>query len=173
MAKKTFTTSEIISICSWYYNVRAGEKRGLFDHFPIKFQWNLKKNMDKLFKINDSFNEFRNDIVNTFNSKYFDNPDNLNEDKSLKDDIKAEYDKELNEINNKLISIVNEVNTVDIITMNLDSIIERLEDNEKFTMDDIYMITFMDENKEDNIDSEKDETTNEVTSETVEETVTE
>ena len=70
--KKIFKNIEVLNIVS-YVNQMSKEK---LDELPLKFRWNLKKNIDKLRPIAESYENFRNDQVKQLQSEWF------NEEKS-------------------------------------------------------------------------------------------
>lgn len=55
--KKAFRNIEVLNIYS-YVNQLSKEKA---DELPLKFRWNLKKNMDKFRPIAERYEAFRNE----------------------------------------------------------------------------------------------------------------
>lgn len=161
--KKNFKNIEVLNIVA-YVNNMSKEK---VDELPLKFRWNLKKNMDKLRPIAESYETFRNERVQEIQREWF------NEEKSeefmqtktdengepikdeegneitepmrkIKDEYMEEYQKTVGELNGKLNEIAYEDNEVDIATIDFDTFIDGLPDESKIDFDDITMLSFMD-----------------------------
>ena len=161
--KKNFKNIEVLNIVA-YVNNMSKEK---VDELPLKFRWNLKKNMDKLRPIAESYETFRNERVQELQREWF------NEEKSeefmqtktdehgepmkdekgneitepmrkIKDEYMEEYQKTVGELNGKLNEIAYEDNEVDIATIDFDTFIDSLPDESKIDFDDITMLSFMD-----------------------------
>lgn len=162
--KKIFKNIEVLNIVA-YVNQMSKEK---LDELPLKFRWNLKKNMDKLRPIAESYETFRNERVQELQREWF------NEEKSeefmqtktdengepmkdedgneitetmrkIKDEYLEEYQNVVGELNGKLNEIAYEDNGVDIATIDFDTFIDSLPDESKIDFDDITMLSFMDE----------------------------
>ena len=161
--KKIFKNIEVLNIVS-YVNQMSKEK---LDELPLKFRWNLKKNIDKLRPIAESYENFRNDQVKQLQSEWF------NEEKSeefmqvktdengepmkdgegneitepmrkIKDEYMVEYQKVVSELNTKLNEIAYEDNEIEIVTVDFDIFIDSLPDDSSIDFDDITMLSFMD-----------------------------
>ena len=162
--KKIFKNIEVLNIVA-YVNQMPKEK---LDELPLKFRWNLKKNMDKLRPIAESYETFRNERVQELQREWF------NEEKSdefmqtktdengepmkdedgneitepmrkIKDEYMEEYQKTVSELNGKLNEIAYEDNEVEIATVDFDAFIDSLPDESKIDFDDITMLSFQDE----------------------------
>ena len=145
--KKIFKNIEVLNIVA-YVNQMPKEK---LDELPLKFRWNLKKNMDKLRPIAESYETFRNERVQELQREWF------NEEKSeefmqtktdengepmkdedgneitepmrkIKDEYMEEYQKTVSELNGKLNEIAYEDNEVDLATIEFDTFIDSLLD---------------------------------------------
>lgn len=162
--KKIFKNIEVLNIVA-YVNQMPKDK---LDELPLKFRWNLKKNMDKLRPIAESYETFRNERVQELQREWF------NEEKSeefmqtktdengepmkdedgneitepmrkIKDEYMEEYQNVVGELNGKLNEIAYEDNEVDITTIDFDTFIDNLSDESKLDFDDITMLSFQDE----------------------------
>lgn len=161
--KKIFTNLEIINIVS-YLNKMDKE---ILDELPLKFRWNLKKNMDKIRPIAESYDNFRNEQIQNLQRDWF------NEEKSeefiqtkldengnpmkdfegneitepmrrIKEEYMDEYRKTVGELNTKLADISNEMNEVEISTVDLDAFVDELPEESKIDFDALTMLSFMD-----------------------------
>lgn len=161
--KKIFTNLEIINIVS-YFNKMDKE---ILDELPLKFRWNLKKNMDKIRPIAESYDNFRNEQIQNLQRDWF------NEEKSeefiqtkldengnpmkdfegneitepmrrIKEEYMDEYRKTVGELNAKLADISNEMNEVEISTVDLDAFVDELPEESKIDFDALTMLSFMD-----------------------------
>ena len=161
--KKNFKNIEVLNIVA-YVNNMSKEK---VDELPLKFRWNLKKNMDKLRPIAESYETFRNERIQELQTEWF------NEEKSeefmqpqidengnpmkdedgneitepmrkIKDEYMDDYRKVVNELNDKLNEIAYENNEVEISTVDFDAFIDSLPDDSNINFDDVTMLSFMD-----------------------------
>ena len=161
--KKIFKNIEVMNIVA-YINNMPKEKA---DELPLKFRWNLKKNMDKLRPIAASYEGFRDEMVQELQTKWFDyehseefaqtkldeNGEPMKDEegneitepmKKIKDEFLDDYRKDVNEINGKLNEISFEDNEVDIATVDFDAFIDNLDEDSPIDFDDITMLSFMD-----------------------------
>ena len=161
--KKNFKNIEVLNIVA-YVNNMSKEK---VDELPLKFRWNMKKNMDKLRPIAESYETFRNERIQELQTEWF------NEEKSeefmqpqidengnpikdedgneitepmrkIKDEYMDDYRKVVNELNDKLNEIAYENNEVEISTVDFDAFIDSLPDDSIINFDDVTMLSFMD-----------------------------
>lgn len=161
--KKIFKNIEVLNIVA-YINQMPKE---VADELPLKFRWNLKKNMDKLTPIAAAYENFRDEQIRELQTKWFDDEHSeeiaqtkigadgkpeVDEDgnevtepaRKIKDEFMDDYRKEVSEINSKLNEISYEDNEVDIFAMDLDDLIDTLPEDSKLSFDDITMLSFMD-----------------------------
>lgn len=123
---------------------------------PIKIRWAIKKNMNLFSPTVKSFEDLRNELVNELQSEFF------NEEKShpatvknengddeevrqVNDEYMDEYNKKVNEINEKLQELLKEDNEYDIYTVNMDEFVDGIPDDTKLVFDDIDLLSFMGE----------------------------
>ena len=147
----TLTTLDVISVVTWYKNIRENENKPLSE-LPMKTQWAIKKNMDKLNPISQSFFTFREEAENELRQEYATDEkseDVTNEEtgettRQVKTEYMEDYQTKINELNIKLTEIVAEKNEIDLDTIDLDKVIEENSDNFKnLTIDDLDIINFM------------------------------
>ena len=147
----TLTTLDVISVVTWYKNIREKEEKPLSE-LPMKTQWAIKKNMDKLNPISQSFFNFREEAENELRQEYATDEkseDIVNEEtgkttRQVKAEYMEDYQNKINELNIKLTEIVAEKNDIDLDIIDLDTVIE--ENGDKFknlTIDDLDIINFM------------------------------
>lgn len=162
--KKIFKNIEAINIVA-YVNQMSKEKA---DELPLKFRWNLKKNIDKLRPIAEAYENFRNEQVQKIQTKWFDEEHSeefmqtkLDDEgkpivdadgnevtepmRKIKEEFMEDYTKDVNELNAKLNEIAYEDNEVEISTVDFDAFIDALPEESKIDFDDITMLSFQDE----------------------------
>lgn len=161
---KNFTCLEVLNIVA-YVNQMPKEK---LDELPLKFRWNLKKNIDKLRPIAEAYENFRNEQVQKIQTKWFDEEHSeefmqtkldgegkpiVDADgnevtepmRKIKEEFMDDYTKDVNELNAKLNEIAYEDNEVEISTVDFDAFIDALPEESKIDFDDITMLSFQDE----------------------------
>ena len=161
--KKNFKNIEVLNIVA-YINRMPKEKA---DELPLKFRWNMKKNMDKLRPIAESYETFRDEQIRELQAKWFDEEHSeefvqtkigndgkpiLDNDgnevtepmRKVKEEFMADYTTNVNEINMKLNEIAYEDNEVEIATIDFDAFIDSLPEESLIDFDDITMLSFMD-----------------------------
>ena len=161
--KKIFKNIEVLNIVA-YVNQMPKEKA---DELPLKFRWNLKKNMDKLRPIAEAYEKFRNDEVQKLQTKWFDEEHSeefmqakLDDEgkpivdgagnevtepmRKIKEEFMEEYTADVNELNVKLNEIAYEDNEVEISVVDFDAFVDALPDDSKLDFDDTLILSFMD-----------------------------
>ena len=161
--KKIFKNIEVLNIVA-FINQMPKEKA---DELPLKFRWNLKKNFDKLRPIAESYENFRDEQLKQFQSKWFDEEHSyefmqtkigvdgkpeLDADgnevtepaRKIKDEFMDAYKEDVGEINAKLNEIAYEDNEIEIIAYDFDALIDTLPEDSKLDFDDLTMLSFMD-----------------------------
>ena len=154
---KTFTTAEIVNIVGFLNHIIETKA---IDELSIKFKWAIKKSMKDLVEVDSKFKEFREEYINELRTKYFmddekSEPTTLIEKDENGNDIEVdgrkvkpkyleEYNKELNNINDKLHEILIEDNDVTISVIDIDAEIDKLPDDTKFTFEDLEMLSVFD-----------------------------
>lgn len=162
--KKIFKNIEVLNIVA-YVNQMPKEKA---DELPLKFRWNLKKNIDKLRPIAEAYENFRNEQVQQLQAKWFDEEHSeefmqakLDDEgkpmvdadgneitepmRKIKEEFMDDYTNDVNELNAKLNEIAYEDNEVEISTVDFDAFIDALPEESKIDFDDITMLSFQDE----------------------------
>ena len=164
--KKQFSCLEVLNIVGFINQFTADPDK--MDYLPLKFKWDLSKNMKKLTPIAREYEEFRDKEINSLRSKYFDiehsdeimqpkigadGEPEIDEDgnqvtepaRQVKEEFMDEYKDVVNQLNNKLNEIVMELNTVELNCVDLDAFVESLPDDTKIDFQDLNMLSFMDE----------------------------
>lgn len=161
--KKAFRNIEVLNIYS-YVNQLTKEKA---DELPLKFRWNLKKNMDKFRPIAERYEAFRNEQLQQLQKSWFNDEKSeefmqpktdeagnpvLDADgnqetetmRKIKDEFIDDYKKATEELNAKLSEIAFEDNIVDIATVDFDSFVDSLPEDSHLDFDDLTMLSFQD-----------------------------
>lgn len=151
---KNFTTLEILNIVAWYKQARESEKKPL-NSLPLNIQWNLKRNIEKLTPIVESFNSFRDELDTQLQTEYstdeksYDTTDEEgNQIRKIKEEYFEDFRAKTDELNQKLNEILFNSNEVSISTVNLDKVFNE-ETFTDLTMDDLDILSFMNEDKGD------------------------
>ena len=116
--------------------------------------------MKDLVEVDSKFKEFREEYINELRTKYFmddeksepttliekdENGNDIEVDgRKVKPEYLEEYNKELNDINEKLHEILTEDNDVTISVIDIDAEIDKLPDDTKFTFEDLEMLSVFD-----------------------------
>lgn len=151
---KKFNTLEVLNICTWYKQARENEKKPLND-LPLKAQWNLKKNIAALTPIAENFFSLQQESEEQLRSAYIsdeksyvDTDENGQEIRKVKDEYLDDFQKEVNDLNNKLNDILNEENEFDLAIIDVDKIIDEIGDKEtELSVDDLEILSLMAEEK--------------------------
>ena len=154
---KTFTTAEIVNTAAFINHIIETKK---IDELSIKFKWAIKKSMKDIMEVDSKFKEFREEYINELRTKYFmddekSEPTTLIEKDENGNDVEVdgrkvrpeyleEYNKELNNINDKLHEILTEGNDITISVIDIDAEIDKLPDDTKFTFEDLEMLSVFD-----------------------------
>jgi len=163
--KKSFSTLETLNIVAFANQFTADTEK--MDCLPLKFKWNLTKNMKKLAPISQEYEEFRNGELQKLQNSWFDeeHSDEIMQPKigadgkpevdetgaeiteaarKIKDEYMDEYREAVDELNNKLNEIVMEQNKVELNCVDFDEFVESLPDDTKLSIEDLTMLSFMD-----------------------------
>lgn len=162
---KIFSTLEVLNIVAFINRFTADAEKT--DYLPLKFRWNLSKNLKKLTPIAQEYEEFRNKELQSIQQNWFDDEHSteaeqtkLGEDgepvldesgaevkekvRKLKDEYMDEYHAVIDELNLKLNEIVAELNEVELSCIDFDEFVENLPDDTKLGFEDLTMLSFMD-----------------------------
>lgn len=152
MKTKTYSTLEILNVLAWYKQKSTGANN-MFNELPLKTQWYLRENISRLSKIADQFDEDKETeakkLLDEFSSdeksRIVTEPDG-----SKIREVRPEYLEEFNtalELSKvKTQEILNQKHEIEISTVSIDEIVENLKSDTKFTISDLDMLYFMDEN---------------------------
>lgn len=162
---KVFSTLEVLNIVAFINQFTADADKT--NSLPLKFKWNLSKNLKKLAPIAQEYEEFRNNELSKLQKAWFDeehsdeimqpkvdangNPvldesgaEETEKVRKIKDEFIDEYRRVVEELNSKLNEIVSEQNEVDISCVDFDEFVENLPDDTNLTIEDLTMLSFMD-----------------------------
>lgn len=161
--KKVFKNIEALNIVSFVNRMN----KEMADELPLKFRWNLKKNIEVLLPIADVFEKFRNEQIESLQEKWFDEEhsdefyqtvldENGNAEldsegneisrpaRKIKEEFMDEYRDAISELNKKLNEISDEENEVEIKTVDFDAFVDCLPDDTKIDFDTLTILSFMD-----------------------------
>ena len=121
---------------------------------PIKFRWNLKKNLDVLSPTVISFDEFRQELTEELQKDFF-NDEKSHVDESMHEEDGLEYRKvneeymdeyreKVKEINDELNDLLKEKHEYEIIPLDIDKFVEGLPDDTALTFEDVELFSLMD-----------------------------
>ena len=167
--KKELYLIEAQNICSFYNQEKDNHLKGL----PIKIQWNILSAVKQLQPKVQEFEEFRNKLTNDLQNEYFGddsekweetqipqtdgNGENVIDEngavvmqdaKRIKEEFLGDYQKKVDELNGELQNLLVEKTEYEFKGFDLDKMIENLPDDTEITIDDINMISFLDNGDE-------------------------
>ncbi len=158
---KTLQTIEILNIVAFLNEAIESKK---IDELSIKARWAIKKSLKELLEVDAKFKEFKEELESGLKNNYFMNDEKSEVTKIIQKDengqdvevdgrkVKAEYmpkyNQDLEDINTKLREVLFDDNDITINVFDVDSEIDKLSDDSKFTFEDLEMLSVFD-NKED------------------------
>ena len=147
-------TGQIIEIYNWYLGLKK-EESPVTDNFSVNLQWRLRQNMKMMQPIAEEFFKMREEYESKILENYSSDEkselvDEAKGQRKVKDEYIEDYQKDLSELNNNLMGILDEDVDLDFKTVDIDAEIELAFQDKNPTMADIDVfdiLTFMD-NKE-------------------------
>lgn len=152
---KEFYNVELINVANWYEQNRQ-ENRNKFNALPFQVQLALRTNLKEVNKITGNIMEMRNEFSDSLRKKYFvpekteEIEQNGEKAMKLKDEYIAEYQAEGADYDKKLQEVLKDKTKITLTVFNMDSIYETLPDDCELNMDDIDMLSFMDNGNDEN-----------------------
>ena len=151
--KKEFYNIEVINLLPAINKV-LGDKEKTKD-MPIKFRWALKKNLQAFSSTVNSFNEFKQELVDELQNEYFNDEksheetmeteEGTQEFRKINDEYMEEYRTKVDELNDKLRELLGEKNEYEIHTYDIDDFVANLPNDTALEFDDIELFGFMSE----------------------------
>ncbi|MFR8093856.1 hypothetical protein [Anaerobutyricum hallii] len=158
MKKVALSNTQVFEVVGWYNNDFKKNKRN--EVLPLKLQLDLQRNIGSLIEAAQSYEKVCKQLVMNVQKEYFTEEktigkkkiqkDENGEEKEvfehiLKDEYKEEYNEKINDINEKIQELGKEGEVYTLRVFDLDTFVDS---NPPLTVDDLYMLTFMDENSE-------------------------
>lgn len=168
MFKKELYLLEMQNIVAFFNK----EKDGHLKDLPIKDQWKLLSAIKQIQPKVQEFEEFRNKLNDDLQKEYFgeesekseetqipqtdENGENIldadgnvvmQDARKVKDEYIDEFQTKVNSLNEELQKLLVEKTEFEFKGFNLDEIVENLPNDSKITLDDINMISFLDESE--------------------------
>lgn len=158
MKKVALSNTQVFEVVGWYNNDFKKNKRN--EVLPLKLQLDLQRNIGSLIEAAQSYEKVCKQLVMNVQKEYFTEEktiekkkiqkDENGEEKEvfehiLKDEYKEEYGEKINDINEKIQELGKEGEVYTLRVFDLDVFVDS---NPDLTVDDLYMLTFMDENSE-------------------------
>lgn len=158
MKKVALSNTQVFEVVGWYNNDFKKNKRN--EVLPLKLQLDLQRNIGSLIEAAQSYEKVCKQLVMNVQKEYFTEEktiekkkiqkDENGEEKEvfehiLKDEYKEEYNEKINDINEKIQELGKEGEVYTLRVFDLDTFVDS---NPDLTVDDLYMLTFMDENSE-------------------------
>ena len=150
---KEFYNIEVINLLPAINKV-LGDKEKTKD-MPIKFRWALKKNLQAFSSTVNSFNEFKQELVDELQNEYFNDEksheetmeteEGTQEFRKINDEYMEEYRTKVDELNDKLRELLGEKNEYEIHTYDIDDLVANLPNDTALEFDDIELFGFMGE----------------------------
>lgn len=158
MKKVALSNTQVFEVVGWYNNDFKKNKRN--EVLPLKLQLDLQRNIGSLIEAAQSYEKVCRQLVMNVQKEYFTEEKTIEEKKIqkdengeekevfehiLKDEYKEEYNEKINNINEKIQELGKEGEVYTLRVFDLDAFVDS---NPDLTVDDLYMLTFMDENSE-------------------------
>lgn len=158
MKKVALSNAQVFEVVGWYNNDFKKNKRN--EVLPLKLQLDLQRNIRSLIEAAQSYEKVCKQLVINVQKEYFTEEKTIEEKKIqkdengeekevfehiLKDEYKEEYNEKINDINEKIQELGKEGEVYTLRVFDLDAFVDS---NPALTVDDLYMLTFMDENSE-------------------------
>ena len=155
---KELLVMECININGWYNKVRADKNK--LNGLSVSTLWALRKNMKKITETVDSFNELKASLEKELQEEFFNDEKseetvvkgNNGEDtpaRKVKDEFFGEYQKKINELNNKLNELALTKESYDFSAIDMDKEVERLNTDCNLDMDDLDILSIFEQNEKD------------------------
>lgn len=156
--KVALSNTQVFEVVGWYNNDFKKNKRN--EVLPLKLQLDLQRNIGSLIEAAQSYEKVCKQLVMNVQKEYFTEEKTIEEKKIqkdengeekevfehiLKDEYKEEYNEKINDINEKIQELGKEGEVYTLRVFDLDTFVDS---NPALTVDDLYMLTFMDENSE-------------------------
>ena len=149
--KKEFYNVEIINLLPMINKILEDKEKT--KDMPIKFRWALKKNLQAFSSTVNSFNEFKQELVNELQDEYFNDEksheetmeteEGTQEFRKINDEYMEEYKTKVDELNDKLRELLGERNEYEIHTYDIDDFVTNLPNDTALEFDDIELFSFM------------------------------
>lgn len=162
---KQFSSLEILNIVAYANQFTTDSEK--MSCLPLKFKWNLTKNMKKLTPFAQEYENFRDENFQALQATWFDeehsneimqpklgadgkpevdeNGAEITEPaRKIKDEYMDDYRKAVDELNAKLTEIALEQNKVELSCVDFDEFVDNLPDDTKLDIEDLTMLSFMD-----------------------------
>lgn len=150
--KKIFYNIETVNLLPAINKVLMDKEKT--KDMPIKFRWALKKNLQEFSSTVDSFNEFKQELVDELQNEYFNDEksheetmeteNGTQEFRKINDEYMDEYREKVKEINDELNDLLKEKHEYEIIPLDIDKFVEGLPDDTALTFEDVELFSFMD-----------------------------
>lgn len=151
--KKELYNIEIINLLPAINKVLEDKEKT--KDMPIKFRWALKKNLQAFSSTVNSFNEFKQELVDELQNEYFNDEksheetmeteEGTQEFRKINDEYMDEYKAKVEELNEKLRELLGEKNEYEIHTYDIDDFVANLPDDTALKFEDIELFSFMGE----------------------------
>ena len=159
MTKKIFTAA-IANVVA-YFNQMPEEK---MKALPTKMRWNIRRNLNKFIPIAKEFEDFRQEIIGDLQKDWFndekaedfaqpkvdekgepvldENGDQVTEQmKRIKEEYIEDYEKAVQDVNKKMNEILMEVNEVDILPIDLDDFVDKMDEDSPIQYEDLDILS--------------------------------
>lgn len=151
--EKTLKVLECININEWYNKMRQEKK---LDGLTVKTLWALRKNMKKIQDVVDSFNEFKEGLENDLKAEFFTEEKsedstmkNENDEdvsiKKIKEEYMGEYQSKVEEINDKLRTLVYTDESLTFSPIDMEQEVERIGEECILDMDDLDVLSIFED----------------------------
>lgn len=141
--KKDLTTAQVLYLLDFY----GGMDEAKLNELGIKVRWALKKAVSAIYPIAKQFEDFRKEEIEKIRAEYATPEKSIIEQdgeetkRSVKDEYKDAYQKELDELNKTLRELLDEHHEFEYSGVDMDAVVESLPDNSVFTFKEIEVLS--------------------------------
>ena len=149
--KKEFYNIEVVNLLPAINKVLEDKEKT--KDMSIKFRWALKKNLQAFSSTVNSFNEFKQELIDELQNEYFNDEksheetmeteEGTQEFRKINDEYMEEYKIKVEELNEKLRELLGEKNEYEIHTYDMDEFINSLPNDTALKFEDIELFDFM------------------------------
>lgn len=141
--KRNLTTAQVLYLLDFY----GGMNEAKLNELGIKVRWALKRAVSSVYPIAKQFEDFRKEEIEKIRAEYATPEKSVIEQdgeetkRSIKDEFKEAYQKDLDSLNKTLRELLDEQHEFEYGGVNMDTVVESLPDDSVFTFKDLEILS--------------------------------